>query len=56
MYIVFVLDAAMPLGRFTQTRVFDAVFTALFSIQACSVLPVAAGPVVNSTLLHCEFM
>ena len=39
MYIVFWLLAAMPLGRFTQTTVFDTVLLGLDSTHACSVVP-----------------
>ena len=56
MYIIVLLFAPMPLGRLTHTTVFVAVLLGFDSTQACSVLPVAAGPVVNSTLFQVGFM
>ena len=56
MYTVFELPAGIEVVSLSHTMVDEAVFDATLSTHAWIVLPVAAGPVVNSTLLHPEFI
>lgn len=56
MYTTLELFAFIPDNSFSHTTVVLDEFVALLSIHALIVLPVAAGPVVNSTLDHPEWI
>ena len=55
-YKMLELSAGIPDGSLSHTTVLFEEFVALLSIHALIVLPVAAGPVVNLTLDHPEWI